>query len=181
MSHIKKLLHAGFSLFLIWQTFLLLENLSFNRSLSFSQSLLNAILLNLFVTGIFTIVYSFPVYKLLPDNYYRINNPERLKSFCNLIKIEYFKKILLVTFWGKKQNKKYFFNGTRNGFAEFKLNTLKSEFGHFVGFVVVMILTIYIGIKINIFIALLAFVINIIFNFYPFILQRYHRLRLARF
>ena len=94
MSHIKKLLHAGFSLFLIWQTFLLLENLSFNRSLSFSQSLLNAILLNLFVTGIFTIVYSFPVYKLLPDNYYRINNPERLKSFCNLIKIEHFKKIL---------------------------------------------------------------------------------------
>ena len=108
MSHIKKLLHAGFSLFLIWQTFLLLENLSFNRSLSFSQSLLNAILLNLFVTGIFTIVYSFPVYKLLPDNYYRINNPERLKSFCNLIKIEYFKKILLVTFWGKNKIKNIF-------------------------------------------------------------------------
>jgi hypothetical protein len=159
----------------------LLDNLSINRSLSLSQSLLNAIFLNLFVTGIFTIVYSFPVYKLLPERYYSINNPKLFKSFCNLIKIEYFKKILLITFWRKKQNKKYFFNGTRNGFAEFKINTMKSEFGHFMGFIIVMILTIYIGIKINMVTALMVFIINIIFNFYPFILQRYHRQRLARY
>lgn len=181
MVYIKKLLHIVFSIFLIWQTQVLLENLSINRTTSFSQSLLDGILLNLFVTGIFTIVYSFPFYKLLPERYYRINNPIMFKSFCNLIKVEYFKKILMITFWRKNQNKKYFFNGTRNGFAEFKINTMKSEFGHFLGFIVVIILTIYIGIKIYLVTALTAFIINIIFNFYPFILQRYHRLRLTRF
>jgi hypothetical protein len=75
-------------------------------------------------------------------------------------------------------DKKYFFSGYRNGFDDLEITTMKSEFGHFFGFCVVMILTVLIGFKAHYTIAVLIFIVNLFFNFYPFMLQRFHRLRL---
>jgi hypothetical protein len=177
---IGKILHIGFSFFLIWQTIMLLNKLSINQSAEFPYRLLDALFLNLFVTGVFTIVYSFPIYKLLPDGFYNINNPKLFKSFCNIIHIELYRKLLLLTLWRKKQNKEYYFNGARSGFKGFEINLMKAEFGHFFGFTITVLLTFYIGIQGNLLTATIAFLINIIFNFYPFILQRNHQLRLNR-
>jgi len=157
---------------------MLVERLLRDQPADFSDKLLDAIFVNLFVTGIFTIVYSFPVYKLLPERYYSINNPRLLKIVGQIIQIDLFKKLLINTIWNKKQNKKYFFSGFRDGFSDLDISTRKSEFGHFVGFCVVMVLTILIGFKKDISIAVIIFIINILFNFYPFMLQRFHRFRL---
>jgi len=178
MTIIKKILHSLFSAFLIWQTIMLVERLLDNQPTDFSSKFLDAIFINLFVTGIFTIVYSFPAYRLLPLGYYKIKNPRLLKMCGHIIQIDLFKKLLIRTIWNKKQNKKYFFSGLRNGFSDLEITTMKSEFGHFIGFVIVMILTVLIGIRDNLTLAIMILFVNIFFNFYPFMLQRFHRLKL---
>ena len=108
MRILKKILHIIFSSFLIWQTFILVERLLKNHSTDFGDKFLDAFFLNLFVTGIFTIVYSFPAYRLLPEKYYSIQNPRLLRIVGKIIQIDLFKKLLTMTIWDKKQNKKYF-------------------------------------------------------------------------
>jgi len=178
MNIFKKILHIVFSSFLVWQTLMLVERLLTNQSTDLLDKFLDAVFVNLFVTGVFTIVYSFPVYRLIPARYYSIHNPRLLKIVGQIIQIDLFKKLLTKTIWNKKQNKKYFFSGSRKGFGDLEITTRKSEFGHFVGFCIVMILTILIGFKTDISIAIMIFIVNILFNFYPFMLQRFHRLRL---
>lgn len=178
MAMVKKILHSIFSVFLIWQTVMVVERLLVNQPSDFSSMFLEAIFVNLFVTGIFTIVYSFPVYRLLPLRYYTINNPKLLKICGQIIQIDLFKELLIRTIWNKKNNKKHFFSGFRNGFNDLEITTMKSEFGHFIGFCIVMILTIIIGIKASFSQAIMILIVNIFFNFYPFMMQRFHRLRL---
>ena len=178
MKIIKKIFHIIFSSFLIWQTFILAERLWHNPPTDFLDRFIDAIFVNIFVTGIFTIVYSFPAYKLLPSIYYKIKNPKLLKLCGQIIKIDMFKKILTSTIWKKNQNKKHFYNGLRNGLNEFEIRTMQSEFGHFVGFCIVTILAISIGITADLTIGIMILFINIIFNLYPFMLQRFHRLRI---
>lgn len=179
MKIIKKILHIVFSIFLIWQTVMLVERLLGNQPSDFSSKFIDAIFINLFVTGIFTIVYSFPAYRLLPSGYYKINNPRLLKFCGQIIQIDLFKKLMISTIWKKNQNRKHFFNGFKNGFNEFEIRTMQSEFGHFVGFCIVVILTIIIGITADLTVAIMILFVNILFNFYPFMLQRFHRLRLS--
>jgi len=178
MKILKKILHIIFSTFLIWQTIMLVDRILADRPTDFSDKLLDSIFINLFVTGIFTIVYAFPVYRLLPARYYKISNPRLLKVFGQIIRIDLFKKLVLNTIWTKKQNKRYYFNGLRNGFKDFEKTTKEGEFGHLIGFCIVMILTIIIGFKTEILFALMILFVNLIFNFYPFLLQRFHRLRI---
>lgn len=178
MIILKKIMHIIFSSFLVWQTIMLVERLLRNQSSEFLSMFLDAIFLNLFVTGIFTIVYSFPVYRVLPESYYSIHNPRLLKTVGQIIQIDLFKKLLTKTIWNKKQNKKYFFSGLRNGFGDLEISTMKSEFGHFTGFCIVMVFAILFAIKSSYSIAVMILIVNIFFNFYPFMLQRFHRLRL---
>jgi len=177
MKILKKTLHIIFSSFLIWQTFMLTERILFKQQDTFLDSFVDALFLNLFVTGIFTIVYSFPAHRILPKRYYSIENPKFLRRVGNIIQIDLFKKLLTNTIWKEKNNKKHFFSGFRNGFSNLEIASMKSEFGHFLGFCVVMMLTILLAIETNYLIAALVFIVNIFFNFYPFMLQRFHRLR----
>jgi hypothetical protein len=105
MGILKKTLHLIFSSFLVWQTYLLAEKLIFNHPDSIANKLLDAVFLNVFVTGIFTLVYSFPIHKALPKKYYTIQNPALLKRIGQIIQIDLFKKLLTHTIWRKQQNK----------------------------------------------------------------------------
>ena len=174
-------MHSIFAVFLIWQSIQLFDRIIFSsKSGSFPDLIVNAVLINLFITGIFTIVYSFPIYKILPEPYYKIRHPKQLVFLNKLFKIEIFRTLLRSTIWSKQSNKKHFFNGTRNGFIIFEENTRKSEFGHFVPFIIIIFMTIYVGIFNDLNKAIWILLINILFNFYPFILQRFHRMRLDR-
>jgi hypothetical protein len=139
---------------------MLINRLTTYQFTGLTDIILNAIFINLFVTGIFTIVYTFPIYKLLPYKYYKISKPKQLKAFCKIIQMDLFKKILVNTLWRKRSNKKYYFNGTINGLRDFEINSMKAEFGHFIGFMIVMVITIYIGIKGSLLSAFMIFIIN---------------------
>jgi len=177
---IGKFLHVAFSAFLIWQSIILIERITVNPPNNINSILVNSLFVNLFITGIFTIVYSFPIYRLLSDRYYHITKPLILKNICNIFKVELFRKFLLITIWRKSQNKKYYFNGTRKGFNEFITYTKRAEFGHGFGFIIVLIINIYLITKVLPLMTITIFTINVLFNLYPFLLQRYHRLRLNK-
>jgi hypothetical protein len=178
MKIIKKILHSLFSVFLIWQTIMFVDKLLVNQVSNYPGRFIDAILINLLVIGIITIVHSFPAHKLLPLEYYKIKNPQLLKICGQIMQIDLYKKLLILTIWNRKQNKKYFFNGYRNGFDNMIISSMTSEFGHLIGFCIVMILTIIIGIKASYSLAIMILFVNLFFNFYPFMLQRFHRLRL---
>lgn len=87
---------------------------------------------------------------------------------------------LLATVWRNKQQQKKYFNGRSDDIKSFEIKTKKSEFGHLIPFVIITILCVYFFITNFKKLAIITFFINCIFNWYPVILQRYHRMRLIR-
>jgi hypothetical protein len=86
----------------------------------------------------------------------------------------------MLLFWGKKENRKKYFDGTRKGLRNFVYQTHQSEFGHLMAFVAISIISILPFYKGYWSLFFWTIGINIIGNFYPIILQRHHRIRLAR-
>ncbi|MFT6998884.1 MAG: hypothetical protein ACJAQ4_002647 [Cryomorphaceae bacterium] len=179
---LRKIVLILASVFLVYQTCRLMENLVFNQSEEFTWylDLIFAFLLNLFTTGIFAFVgFGFPTHKLLPKKYYSIQSPQVLAKWYDLLGVSVFRKFLMLTFWGKEKNRKKYFNGTRSGIRNFVYQTKQSEYGHLAALVVIGILSIILVFHDYYLMALMATGINIIGNLYPIILQRHHRMRLG--
>ncbi len=151
-----------------------------SNSFSLTAIIASAVAFNLLITGSFAFLgFVYPTSKLLPNTYYQIKYPERLKSIYKWLGVEYFKYFLLLTFYRKNDNKKYF-NGSKAGIFLFDYNTRQSEFGHLLAFFTILILSLillYAGHK-SVFIWIQP--MNIIFNLYPIILQRKHRIVVGR-
>lgn len=139
------------------------------------------LMLNLFITGIFAFIgFAHPSNKLLPESYYIIRNPAFLRRVYQVLGVNYFKKMLLVTFWGKDKNRKKYFDGTKAGLGNFVYQTKQSEFGHLAAFVVITILALLLLSKGHLIAFLITMAFNIPANFYPIILQRIHRIKLGK-
>ena len=175
----QKLLLVSFSAFLIWQSIQLVRNIAQGtHPTTLSDILTQAILLNLFITGIFLVGYALPLHRLLPDSYYRSVGSKAFLAACSILKMELFRRMLRLTFWGPRNNRKHFFNGKKSGLAQFEMNTRISESSHVVAFAIITTVSFYLAAVANINLAIIAIVINVIFNLYPAMLQRYHRSRL---
>ena len=175
----QKLLLVSFSAFLIWQSIQLVRNIAQGtHPTTLSGILTQAILLNLFITGIFLVGYALPLHRLLPDSYYRSVGSKAFSAACSILKMELFRKMLRLTFWSPRNNRKHFFNGRRSGLAQFEMNTRISESSHVFAFAIITTVSFYIAFVANINLAVISTLINVIFNFYPAMLQRYHRSRL---
>ncbi len=148
------------------------------RSATPGDLAIQSLLLNLFITGIFLVGYALPLNKLFPDSYYRSVEARWFAVICTLLQIQLFRKAMRATFWNARNNKKHFFNGTRNGLAQFERNTRISESSHTLAFLCVFTVSFYLGFVGNTQLAIPAILVNVIFNFYPAVLQRYHRMRL---
>lgn len=180
---IKKTLFPLFSLFLLYRSYKLLEYLLAieDNSLTVFGSAMFAVLLSMFVTGTFAFVgFAYPTNAVLPSSYYTINNPKLITSFYDRLGVKYFRMILMLTFWGTKKNRKMFFNGTKAGIENFVYMTKQSEFGHLGAFIVLLILSIILLIQKHYLLVSVLSVINVIGNFYPIVLQRFHRMRVVR-
>jgi hypothetical protein len=150
------------------------------REFSLLAIVLAAVALNLMITGVFAFLgFAFPTSKILPSSYYKIRNPHTLNRIYNLLGVEYFKLFLLLTFYRKDDNKKYF-NGTKSGIRLFDYHTKQSEFGHLMAFVVILFVAIIILFLGHSIAFMWTVVINMIFNLYPVILQRKHRVQIER-
>ena len=176
---VQKCLLVSFSAFLIWQSIQLVCNIAeVTHATTLGDILAQAILLNLFITGIFLVGYALPLQRLLPDSYYRSVGSKAFSSACSILKVELFRKMLRLTFWRPRNNRKHFFNGKKSGLAQFEMNTRISESSHVLAFAIITALSFYLAAVANINLAIIATLINVVFNFYPAMLQRYHRSRL---
>jgi hypothetical protein len=176
---VQKLLLVSFSAFLIWQSIQLVRNIAQGtHPTTLGDILTQAILLNLFITGIFLVGYALPLHRLLPDSYYRSVGSKAFSSACSILKMELFRKMLRLTFWSPRNNRKHFFNGRRSGLAQFEMNTRISESSHVLALAIIATVSFYFAFVANINLAVIATLINVVFNFYPAMLQRYHRSRL---
>lgn len=178
----KKTLFILLALFFVYQLPKLIKAILVINDDSWLLAFIFGCILNLLITGISAFLgFALPTQKLLPSSYYQIKKPKLLKTTYNLFNVELFRKFLLVTFWKKKEQQKDYFNGRPDGLAHFATQTQKSEFGHLIPFIAINVLCIYLFSNNLKKLALVTFLINCIFNWYPIILQRHHRMRLLRF
>jgi hypothetical protein len=183
MVVMKKILFTLFSIFLGYHSYnLFLSLLNSNpKNYSSIDFVVISFLLCLFITGIFAFPgFVFPTNRLLGSKYYKINNPDWILRIYRQLGLSYFRKFLLFAFWGFQKNKKKYFSGRRAGLDNFIYQTKQSEFGHLGSFVIIFLLSITLAIQGYLFLTLLMFIINIIGNLYPILLQRYHRARLSK-
>ena len=183
MKLIKKILFPLFSVFLFYRTLELLKQVKGTNPLDYSNTEIAviAILLALFVTGIFAFIgFAYPTSRLLPETYYRIKNPKRLLQVCSFLGIRYFRTFLLVFFWGWQKNRRKYFNGTRSGIHNFLYHARQSEFGHLMAFVSLLLTGLLLLFYGHVLLFLLLTLINVIGNLYPVLLQRHHRIRINK-
>ncbi|MEZ4949464.1 MAG: hypothetical protein R2784_08765 [Saprospiraceae bacterium] len=134
----------------------------------------------MFVTGVFAFLsFAFPVERTFPDDYFKIHNPPRLKKMYSLLGVEIFRQFLLKTLWRGREQRKRYFDGTREGLENFIIQSKQAEWGHILPFFVLLIYTIgLLNLKIW-FLGIMVLIFNILGNLYPVILQRYHRYRIG--
>jgi hypothetical protein len=177
----KKIFLSIASIFLIWQSYLLITQIHNLETQYWGSLIFVGWIINMFVTGIFAFVgFAFPTERLLPKSYYQVRQPKQIKKWFKTLRVEGFRKFLLLTFWRNKNQQKRYFDGTKAGFDNFVTQSKKSEFGHFLSFIIITFITIYL-ITIGLWkLAIPTILFNIIGNFYPILLQRHHRMRIER-
>ena len=137
---IKKILLSIASIFLILQSYKLLYNIDKLDVDSWGLIVFIAWIINMFITGIFAFSgFAFPTQKLLPKSYYKIFYPKRLKNIYRVLRVDLFRQMLLATLWKSKKQRKKYFNGKKNGIPNLIEQSMKSEFGHFIPFIIVFI------------------------------------------
>ncbi|MFT4533995.1 MAG: hypothetical protein ACJA1A_002488 [Saprospiraceae bacterium] len=175
----KKLLFTFLSIFLIFQSVKLAGVISARQIESLGVIILLAALINLFVTGVFAFSgFIYPTERLLPDSYYKVTNVSLQKKMYKFLKVDVFRRFLLVTFWRKKEAQKKFFDGTKDGIDNLIVQSKKSDFGHLLPSVILLALSIYWFVLGKWEVAFVTTLINVIFNLYPIVLQRQHRMRI---
>lgn len=183
MKTLKKIVFPLLSLFLCFRTIELMRGLisSDPNAHSNNEVLIISFLLILFITGVFAFIgFAYPSSRILSDSYYEIKSPKVLKSISKVLGIKYFRLLLLFAFWGRKTNRKKYFNGTKKGLKNFVFQTKQSEFGHLGAFVVIIISSFILLLHGYIYLVIITTLINILGNIYPVILQRLHRMRIEK-
>lgn len=178
---VKKILLPLASAFLVWQSYELLTNIHTLEVNSLVTLIFLAWIINLFITGVFAFAgFAYPTQKLLPKSYYQIHNPDKLKGVYDFLGVKYFRKFLLATFWRNKNQRKLYFDGKRTGISTLVEQSMKSEFGHLMPFIMINAASVYF-IAIDLFeLGMFTIMINVVGNLYPIILQRQHRMRIQQ-
>jgi len=105
----ERIFFIGMSVFLMFQSYKLLLNLHLFENSGWLLQTFLAVIINLFVTGIFAFgVFGTSIEKLLPSKYYQVKNPKQFNAWFNKLGSEYYRKFLLATVWRKKKCKKTF-------------------------------------------------------------------------
>lgn len=175
----KKALLSIASLFLGYQSWQLIYGWENTLELKTGESILIAFLANLFILGAFALAgFAWPTYRILPNRYYHVKNPEKLLLISKNLKVSTYQKFLLSTFWKDKNKQNRYFDGSRSGISNWIKESMSAEFGHLIPFVILTLLAIWGLIGGNCILAFSILILNILANFYPLLLQRTHRARI---
>jgi hypothetical protein len=180
---VKKITFSIFSLALIYLSVKLVMVLlsPIPANYNYTAVFINSFLVNLYITGVFAFPgFVFATSRLIGTRYYKLHNPKILTKVYSFLGVDLFRRILLVVYWGRKRNRKKYFTGTRAGIKKFLYESKQSEFGHLGAFVFITIVSIAVLLERYILLSLVIMLINIIGNYYPILLQRYHRIRIEK-
>lgn len=183
MAILKKVLYPLFSFFLAYKSIELVRLFNSTPPTEFSwfSQLALAVMLNLFITGIFAFMgFAYATSRILPNSYYRIKDPKTLTYLYQVFGVKYFKAFLLFAFWGREKNRKRYFDGTKSGIENFDIQTRQSEFGHLGALILITVVSFNLLVKGYLIVFALTTAINLISNLYPIILQRVHRIQIER-
>ena len=171
------------SLFLAYRSIDLMKNILASNPDDYSQmeALIISFLLTAFITGVFAFIgFAYPSSSILPEYYYKVKHPVTLDSLYKVLGIKYFRVLLLVSFWGRKNNRKKYFNGTKMGLNNFIYQAKQSEFGHLGAFIIIIISSVILFAYGFVFMVIIINLLNLFGNLYPIILQRVHRMRIEK-
>lgn len=124
--------------------------------------------------------FAFATHKLVGSSYYEIKHPVLLRKAYRMLRLDLFRRALMLVFWGRKSQRKKFFDGTASGIENFIFQTKQAEFGHIVSFVLLALTAVLSVVQGYYVLALVSTCINTIGNLYPALLQRSHRHRIDR-
>ncbi|NJC25704.1 glycosyl-4,4'-diaponeurosporenoate acyltransferase CrtO family protein [Neolewinella antarctica] len=176
---VKKTLLSLASIFLIYQSYQMATGIDGSLDVPWWLHVLLAVMINLFVTGVFAFAgFAFSTQKLLPEAYYRVRKPRTLKKVYRALSVDKFRKALLATFWRSPQQRGKYFDGTKAGVENLDRQSRKSEFGHLLPLAFITLISIRLIIVGAFAVGIFALLINVVFNLYPIILQRHHRMRI---
>ena len=180
----RQLLYTLLSVFLGYRSVMLVDRLATAPSPEqwpWGPQIIVAVLLALFVTGAFAFAgFVWPTHRVLPKGYYRVPNAAATGAFAKRIGVPRFRRFLLATFWRDRGKRRQFFDGTRAGLSHFGYQSRQAEFGHLIPFVLLLVLSAWLAWRgVYVMVAVLS-VLNVVGNFYPVVLQRWHRGRIAR-
>lgn len=181
-SILKKIVFTILSLILAYNSYKLLLIFFELEEGKFSvfAIIIAALAFSLLITGFVAFLgFVYPTSKLLPNTYFKIRHPKTLKTIYKWMGVEFFRFLLLKTFYREADNKKYF-NGTKAGILLFDYNTKQSEFGHLIALLLVFVVSVILLIQGHRTVFFWIQPFNIILNFYPIILQRKHRIAVQR-
>ena len=180
---VKALLSIAASLFLLFRSIELMRQLAGSSPgdlNGWEQTFVGAFMA-ITVTGVVALPgFALPTSCLLPQRYFHIKKPQKLLYWYKILGVDFFRKLLLLAFWGQQKNRKRYFDGTRSGFDNLIYQSKQSEFGHLLPLIALQIIATFCFVKGFAIVALVITIINIIGNFYPIPLQRMHRYRIAR-
>jgi len=180
---LKKTVFIAMSLFLAFRSYELLQALMATEpeELGAKGELLMALLLSVFLTGMVAIPgFALPTHTLLNRKYYVVKNADLTQKMYKALQVEHFRKMLMWVFWGRKTNRKKFFDGKASGIDNFLYQSKQAEFGHILSFLLLLVACIPLLIKEYYLLVPVASFINVLGNLYPVILQRAHRIRIDK-
>jgi len=116
----------------------------------------------------------------LASSYYRSKKWEANGSIYKWLGVNVFRKFLVLIGWEKVIRAASPVNKNLTAIKHLEYGTRQAEFGHLSIFFIVLIMNFFVAFRYGITQSLSLFFLNIIFNVYPVLLQRYNRPRLQR-
>ncbi|MDJ1505920.1 hypothetical protein [Xanthocytophaga agilis] len=94
--------------------------------------------------------------------------------------VNFFRKLLRWVGWEKLNKKSNPIEKNTKTLMQLHYRTKQSELGHSIIFGIVLGFTIFVAVKFGVFKPVWLFILNILLNLYPILLQRYNRPRIER-
>ncbi len=114
------------------------------------------------------------------SGYYKTKDWENNGKIYEKFGIHLFRKMLVLIGWEKLNKKTNPVKNDLESLLHLEYRTKQSELGHLIIFFIVLGFTIYVALKFSFRESLWLWILNIILNVYPILLQRYNRPRYQR-
>ncbi len=114
------------------------------------------------------------------SRYYNEQPWERGGKIYQSLGIDFYRKLLVWIGWEKLNKKAALVEKNTEALKHLHYRTKKSELGHLIIMIIVLGFNIFVALKFGIVKSFSLLILNILFNLYPVLLQRYNRPRIER-